>query len=213
MVLEPVIKKATVLPVYSKLKDCWTYYDNITVMDNRNSRTIFAELIKPNMRCLDFGCGEQGTLGYRGRFEAENVIMDGYDNDISVSNCYHNLNDIHGTYDLILMSHVIEHCTLVEAEFLLKWCINRAKRVVLVTPNSCSVGFDFNKDLTHVRPYSTPQTCSIIEQLGGKIEKVAYTFIGEKKSLPFRFLMALGKDEKMKALYYEYMIMFQGSVN
>jgi 2-polyprenyl-3-methyl-5-hydroxy-6-metoxy-1,4-benzoquinol methylase len=196
---------------YSCLKDCWHNYDNITVTTSQNSKDIISSFIKPGMRVLDYGCGKQGTLGCYGRFEAEEVIIDRYDTDKSI-NCIHNLKEINGTYDLIIFSHVIEHMPFDKALETLCWLISHGKIIILATPNSCSTGFDFWKDLTHVRPYSTPQTLSLIEALDGKLQRVYYSYRGELKTLPFRLITALGKDEKLKALYYEYVVIFKGDV-
>jgi hypothetical protein len=196
---------------YSCLKDCWHDYDKITGTTSQTSKDIIASLIKPGMRVLDYGCGEQGTLGCYGRFEAEELIIDCYDTDKSID-CIHDLKQINGTYDLIIFSHVIEHEWLEQAIEMLDWLVHHGKTVILATPNSCCAAFDFWKDLTHKRPYSSPQTCALIDNLGGRTKQVIYAYTGELKNMPFKANTALGKDEKLKALYYEYVVIFEGCI-
>lgn len=131
------------------------------------------ELVPAGARVLDYGCGV-GSLGFLDTDPKTGIHVDGYDIDTeNLIAKYHDRSKIQDVYDIILLCHVLEHCTLEELRDIMEWCRTRGKQVIIVLPNTTNpfMWIDFYMDITHVRPYDSPDLLLLLEGLGFVVEK------------------------------------------
>jgi hypothetical protein len=186
--------------------DVWTRYNHLTRRYRGTSKDlIYEEVLRDYpVKVLDYGCGPEGTIGL---CKTPILVIEGLDTDRDNRNaCYHSVDEVDSFYDIIIFSHCIEHMSPAEAESTLRWMRDHCRELLMVTPNSGNPSFDFLKDLTHLRPYSTPHTLAMMERIGFDIKHVYYASMGRMLDLPFRALNCLGRDGKLNGLYYEYVV-------
>lgn len=116
-------------------------------------------LSKKKGRVLDFGCGKGTFKPHKG------IQYFGYDIDKTNKLAdYHALKEIKDVFDVVVLSHVVEHMAPEELEKTLEWLSRHAREIVIITPASTITGISFFNDITHVKPYSNPDALFLIEK-------------------------------------------------
>ncbi|HRQ56054.1 MAG TPA: methyltransferase domain-containing protein [Azoarcus taiwanensis] len=116
--------------------------------------------------CLDVGCGEGRYLRMLSGLCSRMVGIDENPDQIGALRregfeVFHSSEFIPGKYDLILVSHVVEHLSAQElVGFMEKYVpmLQEQGRLIVITPFP---GIRFWHDWTHVRPY-TPQSLGML---------------------------------------------------
>lgn len=137
------------------------------VVNGSTKKEVILSLIPDNSKVLDYGCGT-GSLGFLGK-GARGIEVTGFDIDKKneMATC-HSPDEVNEKFDVILLSEIIEHCNVGEIEAILKWCKPHGDSIILTTPHV----FDtytmmwFYLDITHVRPYDTPDLLSMVKAAG-----------------------------------------------
>lgn len=136
----------------------------------KETRKLIYDMIADNSTVLDYGCGN-GSLGYLGEDtdRKRNVNVYGYDSDVNnKAAVYHDLREIGDKkFDYILLSHILEHCTLADVKSILAWCRSHCSGLIITLPNSGdNVFVNFYLDITHVRPYNNLDFLYVLESEG-----------------------------------------------
>lgn len=116
--------------------------------------------------CLDVGCGDGRYLRMLCGLCSRMVGIDENPDQIRALRregfeAFHSTESIPGRYDIILVSHVVEHMSAEElVRFMDKYVpmLHEKGRLIVITPFP---GIRFWHDFTHVRPY-TPQSLGML---------------------------------------------------
>jgi hypothetical protein len=135
-------------------------------------------IIPYGSKVLDFGCGN-GSMGFMGRSTYSNVQVDGLDRDMNNPVArYHKMDEVKDHYDIMVFSSVLEHCTQDEISQILTWAHKTCDRIIITLPNSYNPlmsNLFFALDMSHIRPYDSPDFLYYIEQHGFNIhEQIFY---------------------------------------
>jgi hypothetical protein len=116
-------------------------------------------------RVLDYGCGIEGSLGFKGSRDGVHVTAVDADTGNGFAD-HHRLEDAGAGYDYALMSHVLEHMPYEESVSLAQRMLRAAGKLVIVVPNCGDNVFlsQLNYDITHVpNPYNMPDFLYLLE--------------------------------------------------
>ncbi len=156
---------------------------------------------------LDYGCGEGGSLGFKGY--GHGIVVAAMDADTNNEYAhFHRLEEAPGSYDYVLLSHVIEHMHYPEAVDLLHDCLRHAPVCVIVVPNCGENMFmnQVNYDITHVpEPYNIPDFLFLLELNDIKVNRIikSNVFTASKVQTFFRTIFSLLVG---KSIFYDYII-------
>jgi 2-polyprenyl-3-methyl-5-hydroxy-6-metoxy-1,4-benzoquinol methylase len=142
------------------------------------TRIISERLADRKATVLDFGCGPKGSFTISRNAEYESYDID-RNNKFAT---YHKLSQIRKVYDVVVLSHVIEHMPPLELDSTLKWLSAHARKIIIATPNGAMLNMGFYDDLTHVRPYSSPDFLFLLSKRFG-ITEVRYCGLHTKNPL------------------------------
>lgn len=146
-------------------------------------------LIPDSSSVLDYGCGN-GSLGFLGYDKTRSITVEGYDCDLNNAKAkYHDLKEIDRKFDYIVLAQMIEHCSLEDAISVIEWCAAHCDNLIISTPNAFdNVFINFYKDITHVRPFNTPDLVYILKKNGFQKSDI---YLTDMALNPFRILFAL----------------------
>lgn len=156
------------------------------------------------IKILDFGCG------YRGSF-VPGPGNEYYGYDIDPGNklaVFHSLEAMEDyEFDVVVLSHVIEHMTLDELKNTLQWLRQHTRSIIIVTPMASFYYMGkFWNDITHVRPYATFDLLYLIEAAGFQPTRVLYSDMANRKH-PVRALLRTALSWVMDSHpYTEFMV-------
>lgn len=200
--LTDLVKMTDTLPGYMKIlnkRDKFDHYrrKNIYFAD---TTTFIIQMVKEKLRdipspvVLDYGCGN-GTLGALstgGSKVLNGMVIEGFDLDTENGLAtYHSLEEIgNKRFDMVLISNVVEHCSLPEVCDMLRWSSEHADKILVSTPNEGENLFcQFYLDITHVRPYNKPDFLFMLDYYGFKSIEVYKTDLLKSKRQLFFSLM------------------------
>jgi hypothetical protein len=136
---------------------------------------VLSEHIPDGAKILDYGCGN-GTLGGFGHLEINGKMytVEGYDDDQDNKLAkYHKIEEILDWYDVILFSHVIEHCDVNTATKILTWAKTKTGHIIIDIPNSSDNPFlNFHADLSHLKEYNNADGLCFLNEMGWRPEHV-----------------------------------------
>jgi len=151
---------------------------------------------------LDYGCGN-GSLGDTGELLVQSFgcspkflnIM-GFD-DFDKSNpkaVYHDQSEVHGVFNYVVASNLIEHYQPLEVRELLNWFYTHTTHgLYIIIPNSSNPFLNFWCDSTHVRPYDIPELYYWAEQAGFTVKKVVRSGLPNIRWYSLFFRLVFGK--------------------
>jgi SAM-dependent methyltransferase len=160
-----------------------------TVWSGQRIASRFIERIGRPVLVLDYGCGT-GSLK---QFPAPNATMLGYDIDPT-----NRLADFHShaemeskRFDVIIMSHLVEHVSVSELHDILTWAESRCKFLIIMTPLVKNPFVDFWYDPTHIRPWGSEWLAAFLDYHGFEPLRILHTNIADGRLhwyTPFRIL-------------------------
>lgn len=153
--------------------------------DNRRASSLHDKLL--GKKVLDFGCGAGGFLHLIQKFSevAVGVELDKQINE-AINNegiqCFSNIENIEGTYDVITLFHVVEHLTNPKAILKsLKKYLNPNGIIIIEVPNADDALLtlynskefaDFTYWSCHVYLYNSHTLKKMVEQAGYQVKLV-----------------------------------------
>ena len=149
------------------------YHDVWDIPLVKRRKEVLGGVVKDGMTVLDIGAGtkdvekEIASLGLKTTYKSMDIDATHYHD-------FHDLDEIHGTFDVITVFEVLEHLLLPEAFSMLATLKTLTKKngsIILSTPNVFNPT-RFFQDVTHRTAIPYFDLCALLQAAGFEIDQV-----------------------------------------